>query len=177
MSKKHWYVVHVHSGTENKVAETIREQAARKGLSEYIEDILVPTEQVTEIKKGEKVVMDRKFFPGYILVKMEMADEAWHLVTNTPKVTGFLGNQGKPSPVSQREVDKIVQQLQEGVDRPRSNVHFEVGEKVRVCDGPFNTFSGLVEEVDEEKSRLKVLVSIFGRATPVELEFTQVEKA
>ncbi len=176
MSNKHWYVVHVHSGTENKVAETIREQADRKGLSSFIEDILVPTEQVTEIKKGEKVTLDRKFFPGYILVKMEMSDDAWHLVTNTPKVTGFLGNQGRPSPVHQREVDKIVKQLQEGLERPRHTMQFEIGEKVRVCDGPFNTFSGLVEEVDEEKSRLKVLVSIFGRATPVELEFTQVEK-
>jgi len=177
MSKKHWYVVHVHSGTENKVAEAIREQAARKGLAEYIEDVLVPSEQVVEIKKGEKVTSDRKFFPGYILVKMEMADEAWHLVQNTPKVTGFLGNQGRPSPVSQREVDKIVQQLQEGVERPRNTMSFEIGEKVRVCDGPFNSFTGLVEEVDEEKSRLKVLVSIFGRATPVELEYSQVEKA
>lgn len=177
MSKKNWYVVNVHSGTENKVAEAIREQAVRKGLAEYIEDILVPSEQVVEIKKGEKVTLDRKFFPGYILVKMEMADDAWHLVQNTPKVTGFLGNQGKPSPVSQREVDKIIQQLQEGVERPKNAMHFEVGEKVRVCDGPFNTFTGLVEEVDEEKSRLKVLVSIFGRATPVELEYTQVEKA
>lgn len=177
MSKKHWYVVHVHSGAENKVAEAIREQAARKGLDEYIEDILVPSEQVIEIKKGEKVSTERKFFPGYILVKMDMADEAWHLVQSTPKVTGFLGNQGRPSPVSQREVDKIVQQLEEGVAKPRNTVHFEIGEKVRVCDGPFNSFTGLVEEIDEDKSRLKVLVSIFGRATPVELEFTQVEKA
>lgn len=176
MSNKHWYVVHVHSGAENKVAEAIREQAAKKGLSEAIEQILVPTEQVVEIKKGAKVTLDRKFFPGYILVSMEMTDEAWHLVQNTPKVTGFLGNKGRPSPVSQKEVDKIVQQLEEGVDRPRHTMRFEIGEKVRVCDGPFNTFTGLVEEIDEEKSRLKVLVSIFGRATPVELEFSQVEK-
>lgn len=176
MTKMNWYVIHVHSGSENKVAEMIREQAQRKGLEQYIEDVLVPTEEVVEIKKGEKVTTERKFFPGYILVKMAMTDEAWHLVQNTPKVTGFLGHKGKPSPVNQREVDKIVKQLQEGVDRPKHMVIFEIGEKVRVCDGPFNSFTGLVEEVDEVKSRLKVSVSIFGRATPVELEFTQVEK-
>lgn len=176
MSTKHWYVVHVHSGTENKVAETIRDQAKRKGLEDSIEDVLVPTEEVVEVKKGEKVKSERKFFPGYILVKMDMTDEAWHLVKNTPKVTGFLGSKGKPSPVSQREVDKVVKQLEEGATRPRHMVSFEVGEKVRVCDGPFNSFTGLVEEVDDEKARIKVSVSIFGRATPVELEFTQVEK-
>ena len=176
MAKKNWYVVHVHSGSENKVAEAIHDQAKRKGLEEFIEDVLVPTEEVVEVKKGEKVKSERKFFPGYILVHVEMSDEVWHLIKNTPKVTGFLGSKGKPSPVSQREVDKVVKQLQEIEERPRHMMTFEIGEKVRVCDGPFNSFTGLVEEVDQDKARLKVSVSIFGRSTPVELEFTQVEK-
>lgn len=171
-----WYVVHVYSGFENKVAETIREQAERKKLADKIEDILVPVEEVVEVKKGEKVASQRKFFPGYVLIKMDLTDEAWHLVRDTPKVSGFLGDKGRPIPVSQAEVDTIIKQVKEGVEHPKPTVVFEVGESVRVCDGPFTSFTGLVEEVDEEKTRLKVSVSIFGRATPVELEYTQVEK-
>ncbi len=171
-----WYVVHVYSGFENKVADSIREQAEKKGLIELFEEISVPTEEVTELRRGRRVNTERKFFPGYVLAKMEMTDEAWQLVRNTPKVTGFLGPQGKPRPITEEEALRILQQVQEGVDRPRMTITYDVGEQVRVIDGPFNSFTGLVEEVDEERSRLKVAVSIFGRATPVELEYTQVEK-
>lgn len=175
MSMK-WYVVHVYSGFENKVADSIREQAEKKGLIDLFEEISVPTEEVTELRRGRRVNTERKFFPGYVLVKMEMTDQAWQLVRNTPKVTGFLGPQGKPRPITEEEALRILQQVQEGVDRPRMTITYDVGEQVRVIDGPFNSFTGLVEEVDEERSRLKVAVSIFGRATPVELEYTQVEK-
>ena len=173
---KRWYIVHAYSNFEHKVAESIREQAAVAGLQDSFEEILVPTEEVVEMRRGRRVNAERKFFPGYVLVRMDMSDEAYHLVKNTPKVTGFLGQQNRPSPISQSEVDQIVNQVQEGVERPKPSVVFEIGEQVRVCDGPFATFSGLVEEVDEEKARLKVAVSIFGRATPVELEYGQVEK-
>lgn len=173
---KRWYIVHAYSNFEHKVAESIREQAAFAGLQDSFEEILVPTEEVVEMRRGRRVNAERKFFPGYVLVRMDMSDEAYHLVKNTPKVTGFLGQQNRPSPISQSEVDQIVNQVQEGVERPKPSVVFEIGEQVRVCDGPFATFSGLVEEVDEEKARLKVAVSIFGRATPVELEYGQVEK-
>lgn len=173
---KRWYIVHAYSNFEHKVAESIREQAAIAGLQDSFEEILVPTEEVVEMRRGRRVNAERKFFPGYVLVRMDMSDEAYHLVKNTPKVTGFLGQQNRPSPISQSEVDQIVSQVQEGVERPKPSVVFEIGEQVRVCDGPFATFSGLVEEVDEEKARLKVAVSIFGRATPVELEYGQVEK-
>ncbi|MEC8545857.1 MAG: transcription termination/antitermination protein NusG [Pseudomonadota bacterium] len=173
---KRWYIVHAYSNFEHKVAESIREQAAIAGLQDSFEEILVPTEEVVEMRRGRRVNAERKFFPGYVLVRMEMSDEAYHLVKNTPKVTGFLGQQNRPSPISQSEVEQIVNQVQEGVERPKPSVVFEIGEQVRVCDGPFATFSGLVEEVDEEKARLKVAVSIFGRATPVELEYGQVEK-
>ena len=176
MASMRWYVVHVYSGFENKVAETIKEQAEKKKLADKIEEVLVPVEEVIEVKNGEKVALQRKFFPGYVLVKMELTDEAWHLIRDTPKVSDFLGSKGRPSPVSQAEVDRIVKQVKEGVDRPKATISFEIGESVRVCDGPFTSFTGLVEEVDEEKARLKVSVSIFGRATPVELEYTQVEK-
>ncbi len=171
-----WYVLHVYSNFEKKVAESIREQADQKGLSDHFEQIVVPTEEVVEIRRGQKVNTERKFFPGYVLLKMELSDRAWHLVKNTPKVTGFLGSGNKPIPISETEAMRIMKQVQEGVERPKPSITFEIGETVRVADGPFTSFNGVVEEVDEERSRLKVAVSIFGRATPVELEYTQVEK-
>jgi transcription termination/antitermination protein NusG len=171
-----WYVIHVYSGFEKKVAQAIREQAEQKGLAERFEQVLVPTEEVVEVKRGAKVASERKFFPGYVLIKMDLDDETWHLVKNTAKVTGFLGGRGRPSPISEGEAERIMRQVQEGVERPKPSITFEIGEQVRVSDGPFTSFNGIVEEVDEEKSRLKVAVSIFGRATPVELEYSQVEK-
>jgi transcriptional antiterminator NusG len=173
---KRWYIVHAYSNFENKVADSIRDQARQRGLTEHIGEVLVPKEKVTEARRGRKVETERKFFPGYVLVKMEMTDESWHLVMNTPKVTGFLGGKGRPSPITEAEAMRIQRQVQEGIERPKPAVIFEVGEQVRVSDGPFTSFNGLVEEVDEEKGRLKVAVSIFGRATPVELEYSQVEK-
>ncbi len=171
-----WYIIQAYSGFEKKVAASIRDQAEVKGLSGNIEEVLVPTEEVVEMRRGKKVNTDRKFFPGYVLAKIEMTDETYHLVKNTPKVSGFLGTGSTPSPVSKAEVDRIMYQVQEGIERPKPSITFEVGEQVRVADGPFTSFNGIVEEVDEERTRLKVAVSIFGRATPVELEYTQVEK-
>ena len=177
MAQARWYVIHAYSGFENKVAESVREQADKKGLGDLFEEVIVPTEEVTEMRRGTKVVANRKFFPGYVLAKMQLTDETWNMVKNTAKVTDFLGAQGKPAPISEEEAQRILNQVQEGVDRPRPSISFEIGEEVRVSDGPFASFMGLVEEVDEERTRLKVSVSIFGRATPVELEYNQVEKA
>ena len=171
-----WYVVHVYSGFEKKVAQSIEEQARQAGMEDQIPQVLVPTEAVVEMRRGAKVNAERKFFPGYILVEMDLTDETWHLVKNTPKVTDFLGGKGRPVPITEAEAQRILYQVKEGVDRPKPSVTFEVGEQVRVCDGPFNSFNGMIEEVDEERSRVKVAVSIFGRATPVELEYSQVEK-
>jgi transcriptional antiterminator NusG len=174
---KRWYVLHVYSGFEKKVATEIMKAAQKRALDQYIEEVMVPTEEVVEVRRGQKVNAERKFFPGYVLVKMEMNDDAWHLVKNTPKVTGFLGAAGtKPQPISESEANRLMKQVVEGAERPRPSVSYEIGEQVRVCDGPFNSFNGTVEEIDEGRSRLKVLVSIFGRSTPVELEFSQVEK-
>ena len=175
MSKR-WYIVHAYSNFERKVAESIKERAENAGLGDAFDEVLVPMEEVVEMRRGRKVPTERRFFPGYVLVKMEMSNEAYHLIKNTPKVTGFLGTDNKPMPISDDEAARILHQVQEGVERPRPSVTFEVGEQVRVSDGPFASFNGHVEEVDEERARLKVAVSIFGRATPVELEFGQVDK-
>ena len=173
---KRWYVVHVYSGFEKKIAVAIKEQAEQKGLGDHIDEVLVPAEEVVEVRRGQKINAEHKLFPGYVLVKMELTDDAWHLIKNTPKVTGFLGTKLRPSPISEAEAERIMKQAQDGVDHPRRSVIFEVGEQVRVADGPFTSFNGTVEEIDEEKGRLKVSVSIFGRSTPVELEYGQVEK-
>ena len=173
---KRWYIIHAYSNFENKVADSIRDQAKQRGLSEYFDEVLVPKEKVTEVRRGRKVEAERKFFPGYVLAKCDLTDEVFHLIKNTPKVTGFLGADNKPMPISDAEAARILHQVQEGIERPKPSVSFEVGEQVRVSDGPFASFNGTVEEVDEARSRLKVAVSIFGRATPVELEFGQVEK-
>lgn len=173
---KRWYVVHVYSGFEKKIAQQIKEQAAQKGLEDLFDEVLVPSENVVEMRRGQKVSAEHKFFPGYVLVKMDLTDEVYHLIKNTPKVTGFLGTDNKPMPISEAEAGRILQQVQEGVERPKPSISFEIGENVRVSDGPFASFNGVVEEVDEGRSRVKVAVSIFGRATPVELEFGQVEK-
>lgn len=175
MAKK-WYVVHVFSGSEKKVCQNIEEQIASKGMESLIEEVLMPTEEVVEIRRGAKVQTEKKFFPGYILIKMEMNDETWHMIKGQPKVTGFLGGKGNPVAISETEANRLIEQISEGIDRPRSSVIYEIGEEVRVSDGPFQSFNGLVEEIDDDKSRLKVAVSIFGRSTPVDLEYSQVEK-
>jgi transcriptional antiterminator NusG len=175
---KRWFVVHAYSGFEKQVMRSLQDRIERAGMQELFGQILVPTEEVVEMKGGQKRRSDRKFFPGYVLVEMEMTNETWHLVKDVPKVMGFIGGTAdKPAPISQKEADAILNRVQEGVDKPRPKVLFEPGEMVRVVDGPFNDFNGVVEEVDYDKSRLKVAVLIFGRSTPVELEFHQVEKA
>ncbi|MCR9074191.1 MAG: transcription termination/antitermination protein NusG [Alphaproteobacteria bacterium] len=171
-----WYVVQTYSGFEKKVAQSINEQVEQMELGDLITDVLVPTEEVIEMRRGVKATTERKFFPGYILVRMQLTDETWHLVKSQPKVAGFVGGKGKPIPITDAEATRLLKQVSEGVDRPKPSVTFEIGEQVRVADGPFATFNGLVEDVDEERSRLKVAVSIFGRSTPVDLDFTQVEK-
>lgn len=173
---KRWYVVQVYSGFEEKVAKQLQERIAASGLADKFGEILIPREKVVELKKGKKVSSQRKFFPGYILVEMEMNDETWHVVKSTPKVTGFLGAGGKPRPMPKAEVEALRQQIEEGIERPKPKVMFQVGDPVRVIDGPFTSFNGIVEEVLEDKGKLKVSVSIFGRPTPVELDFVQVEK-
>ena len=171
-----WYSVHVLSNFEKKVAESIRDAVRVQGLEDEIEEVMVPTEEVVEIRRGQKVNAERKFFPGYVLVKMEMTDESYHLVKNVGKVSGFLGAANKPQPIPEKEAMRILQQMQDGIERPKPSITFDIGEQVRVSDGPFASFNGTVEDVDEERARLKVSVSIFGRATPVELEYSQVEK-
>ena len=175
MAKK-WYVVHVFSGSEKKVCQSIEEQIAAKNMEALIEEVLVPTEEVIEVRRGKKVTTERRFMPGYVLVRMEMSDQGYHLINSINRVTGFLGPQGRPMPMRDAEVNAILNRVQEGEDAPRTLINFEVGEKVKVNDGPFEDFDGLVELVDEDNQRLKVTVSIFGRETPVELEFTQVTK-
>ncbi|MBY0561586.1 transcription termination/antitermination protein NusG [Hyphomicrobium sp.] len=171
-----WYIVHAYTNFERKVADAIRERAKAGGLDNLFEEIVVPTEEVVEIKRGRKIPTERKFLPGYVLVKMKMTDAAFVMIKNTPKVTGFLGADNKPMPIPEAEAMRILNQVKEGVERPKPTITFEIGENVKVADGPFASFTGIVEEVDEERSRVKVAVSIFGRPTPVELEFTQVEK-
>jgi len=173
---KRWYIVHAYTNFERKVADAIKERAKAAGLEDLFEDVVVPTEEVIEVKRGRKVQTERKFLPGYVLVKMEMTDPAFVMIKNTPKVTGFLGADSKPMPISEDEAMRILNQVKDGVERPKPTITFEVGESVKVSDGPFASFQGHVEEVDEERARLKVAVSIFGRPTPVELEFGQVEK-
>ncbi|NMG76184.1 transcription termination/antitermination protein NusG [Aromatoleum diolicum] len=174
---KRWYVVHAYSGFEKSVQRALIERVARAGMQDSFGQILVPVEEVIEMKSGQKSISERKFFPGYVLVEMDMNDESWHLVKSTPKVTGFVGGTAnKPTPISEKEVEKIMQQMQEGVDKPRPKVLWEMGEVVRVKEGPFTDFHGSVEDVNYDKSKLRVMVTIFGRATPVELDFSQVEK-
>ncbi|NMD08637.1 MAG: transcription termination/antitermination protein NusG [Phyllobacteriaceae bacterium] len=173
---KRWYIIHTYSNFEKKVMEDIKKQVIQKKLDELFEQVIVPTEEVVEIRRGRKFKTERRFFPGYVLAKVDLTDEAFHLIKNTPKVTGFLGSGLKPVPISDAEAARILNQVAEGVEKPKTTIHFEIGEQVRVADGPFASFNGQVEEVDEERSRLKVAVSIFGRPTPVELEYGQVEK-
>ena len=176
LESKKWYIVNTLSGYEKRVASEIERQVETKGLSDYIEDIVIPVEEIVEVKKGKKTKSERKFFPGYVMVKMLMNDDSWHLIKNIPRVTGFLGSKDKPQPISDSEAQRIFKQVQEGIDKPKHSVAYELGESVKIIDGPFESFTGVVEDVDDERSKLKVSVSIFGRSTPVELEFVQVDK-
>ena len=173
---KNWYIVQSHSSFENKVAQLIKEEAVKAKISEKIEEIVVPTHDITEVKRGKRIQRKKKYFPGYVLIKSEMDNNIYHMIKNIKKVSGFLGSRGTPVPVSDNEIDKILGQIKDGVAQPKSSIEYSVGEKVQVIDGPFASFVGIVEDIDEEKSRLKVAVSIFGRPTPVDLEYNQVEK-
>ncbi|PPR45672.1 MAG: hypothetical protein CFH18_00295 [Alphaproteobacteria bacterium MarineAlpha5_Bin8] len=177
MTNSRWYVLHAYSGYEKKVADSIVEQASKLGISDQIEEVSVPTQNIVEVKRGVRVNSERKIFPGYILIKMNLSEDTWHIIKNTPKLSGFLGTKGKPIPISNAEAKRISQQVIDGVEKSRPSVIYDVGEKVKVIDGPFASFNGEIQEIDEEKARLRVAVSIFGRSTPVDLEYTQVEKA
>ena len=174
---KNWYIVQSHSSFENKVAQEIKEEALKANLSDKIEEIIVPTHDITEVKRGKRVQRKKKYFPGYVLMKSEMDNTIYHMIKNLKKVSGFLGTKGTPIPVSEKEIEKILGQIKDGIAQPKSGIEYNIGEKVQVIDGPFASFSGLVEDIDEDKLRLKVSVSIFGRPTPVDLEYSQVEKA
>ena len=176
MSESRWYVLHVYSGYEKKVSDSIVEQANKLGISEFIEEVSVPTQNIVEVKRGVRVNTERKFFPGYILIKMILNDDTWHIIKNTPKLSGFLGTKGKPIPISNAEAKRISQQVIDGVEKIRPAIMYDVGENVKVIDGPFASFNGEIQKIDEEKARLRVAVSIFGRSTPVDLEYSQVEK-
>ena len=176
MNESRWYVLHAYSGYEKKVADSIVEQSNKLGISEFIEEVSVPTQNIIEVKRGTRVNTERKFFPGYILIKMVLNDDTLHIIKNTPKLSGFLGTQGKPTPISNGEVKRIIKQMIDGKEKPRPSIDYEIGEQIKVIDGPFASFTGDIEQVDEDKAKLKVAVSIFGRSTPVELEYTQVEK-
>lgn len=176
MIESRWYVLHAYSGYEKKVSESIVEQSNKLGISQFIEEVLVPTQSIVEVKRGTRINTERKFFPGYILIKMVLNDDTLHIIKNTPKLSGFLGTQGKPTPISNLEAERITEQMIEGVEKPRPSIVYEIGEQIKVIDGPFASFNGEIETIDEEKARLKVAVSIFGRPTPVELEYSQVEK-
>ncbi len=176
MSKSRWYVLHAYSGYEKKVADSIMDQADKLGIKEHIEEISVPTQNIVEVKRGVRVNTERKIFPGYILIKMNLNDDTWHIIKTTPKLSGFLGNKGKPIPISNSEAQRISQQVVDGVEKTRPAIMYDVGEQVKVIDGPFASFNGEIEQIDEEKARLRVAVSIFGRSTPVDLDYSQVEK-
>jgi len=176
MSKARWYVLHAYSGYEKKVSESIVEQANKLGISEFIEEVSVPTQNYVEVKRGVRINTERKIFPGYILIKMFLNDDTWHIIKNTPKLSGFLGTKGKPIPISNAEAQRISQQVIDGIENTRPAIMYDVGEQVKVIDGPFASFNGEIEQIDEEKARLRVAVSIFGRSTPVDLEYSQVEK-
>ena len=176
MEKTRWYVLHAYSGYEKKVADSIIEQAGKLGISDQIEEVSVPTQNITEVKRGVRVNLERKIFPGYILIKMHLNEDTWHIIKTTPKLSGFLGTKGKPIPISNAEAKRITQQVIDGVEKSIPKVMYDIGEQVKVIDGPFASFNGEIEQIDEEKSRLRVAVSIFGRSTPVDLEYSQVEK-